>query len=292
MILSVSYNLYDGEELLEGSISQIRKNVDYISVVYQNISNFGSKRTSLEPFLKDLKSRGMIDEFILFVPNLTKSAHKNELKKRNIGLELAKIAGCTHFMSMDTDEFYIPKDFAEAKNKIIAEDVDASYCNMQTYYKSWDYSIYPPEEYFVSFIFKILENRSFKSCEFELLVDPTRNMVSEKYYIFDRNEIEMMHGSYIRKNIGAKLNNSSAKKNFRNKINHLINVFENWKFPDKALLAGSEDRYYDVKLSNYVPLNNIESFDNPYKANSVKSYLKKIIFANYLNSFINLFSVK
>ena len=41
MKLGVSYNLFDGEELLEGSIKQIRSEVDYISVVYQEVSNFG-----------------------------------------------------------------------------------------------------------------------------------------------------------------------------------------------------------------------------------------------------------
>ena len=40
MKIGVSYNLFDGEELLESSIKSIRKNVDYISVVYQTISNF------------------------------------------------------------------------------------------------------------------------------------------------------------------------------------------------------------------------------------------------------------
>ena len=34
MKLGVSYNLFDGEELLESSIKSIRDNVDYVSVVY------------------------------------------------------------------------------------------------------------------------------------------------------------------------------------------------------------------------------------------------------------------
>ena len=42
MKLGVSYNVFDGEELLESSIKSIRDNVDHISVVYQTISNFGN----------------------------------------------------------------------------------------------------------------------------------------------------------------------------------------------------------------------------------------------------------
>ncbi len=41
MKLGVSYNLFDGEELLEKSILSIRENVDYISVVFQMVSNLG-----------------------------------------------------------------------------------------------------------------------------------------------------------------------------------------------------------------------------------------------------------
>ena len=36
--LGVSYNLFNGEELLEASIKSIRQNVDYINVIYQEYS--------------------------------------------------------------------------------------------------------------------------------------------------------------------------------------------------------------------------------------------------------------
>ena len=42
MRLGVSYNIFDGEEVLEGCIKQIREQVDFISVVYQTKSNFGN----------------------------------------------------------------------------------------------------------------------------------------------------------------------------------------------------------------------------------------------------------
>ena len=41
MKVGISYNLFDGEELLEASIKSVRDNVDYISIVYQTESNFG-----------------------------------------------------------------------------------------------------------------------------------------------------------------------------------------------------------------------------------------------------------
>jgi CRP-like cAMP-binding protein len=63
MKLGISYNLFDGEELLEGSIKQIRQHVDYVSVVYQTISNFGNTCSpELIRLLEKLKSEGLIDE--------------------------------------------------------------------------------------------------------------------------------------------------------------------------------------------------------------------------------------
>ena len=62
MKLGVSYNIFDGEELLEGSIKQIRQHVDHISVVYQVVSNFGNPcNPELVPLLERLKSEGLVD---------------------------------------------------------------------------------------------------------------------------------------------------------------------------------------------------------------------------------------
>ena len=49
MKLGISYNLFDGEELLEYSINSVRDSCDHINVVYQKISNWG------EPCSKDLE---------------------------------------------------------------------------------------------------------------------------------------------------------------------------------------------------------------------------------------------
>ena len=59
MKIGISYNLFDGEELLESSIKSIRNNVEYVSVVYQTISNFGNPcNEGLVPLLESLKEKG------------------------------------------------------------------------------------------------------------------------------------------------------------------------------------------------------------------------------------------
>ncbi len=290
MILSASYNLFDGEELLEGSISQIRNQVDYITVIYQDTSNFGEKRDSLKSYLQDLKQRGLIDDFFMFTPNLWRSASTNERTKRNIGLKVAKITGCTHYMSLDTDELYKPQQFYNAKNIIEKGGFDASYCQMQTFYKSWEYRLSPPEDYYVPFIFKIIEGRKHKRTKFKLLVDPTRNMKSKNFKIFERKDLEMMHGSYIRNDIGRKLNNSSSRKGFEGKRQKITDYFINWQYPQKALLAGNVDRFYNVEKVNYFPEPILENYQSNFRKKDlgVRYLQKKISLSNGMKAILNL----
>ena len=243
MRLGISYNLFDGEELLEGSIKQIRKLVDYVSVVYQTISNFGNKCDSkLVPLLERLKSEGLIDELFEYVPKVSKGGHFNEIQKRNIGLALSQGAGCTHHMSMDSDEYYIPSEFEYLKNRIIDGMYDASYCQMQTYYKSSEYSLTPPEDYYVSLIFKIKPDSSYVlGSPAPVLVDPTRRMApTNKPLILNREEIQMHHMSFVRKDISIKLTNSSAKTSFADKITTIVNHYNNWTYPNKVMWASGQ----------------------------------------------------
>ena len=69
MKIGVSYNLWKGEELLPYSIKSIRNEVDYIVVVYQNISNYNEFRFDLTPLLNEMVSVGLIDEIVLYKPS-------------------------------------------------------------------------------------------------------------------------------------------------------------------------------------------------------------------------------
>jgi hypothetical protein len=48
MKLGVSFNIFDGEEMLFFSLRNLRPMVDHINVVYQTISNYGNKNQNLE----------------------------------------------------------------------------------------------------------------------------------------------------------------------------------------------------------------------------------------------------
>ena len=91
-------------ELLEGSIKSIRNVVDYITVIYQDISNLGNPaQINIKELLVDLKEKGLINSFYLYKPQLNAPIpHINEINKRNMGLYVCQGEGCTHYMSMDT----------------------------------------------------------------------------------------------------------------------------------------------------------------------------------------------
>jgi hypothetical protein len=247
MKLGVSYNLFDGEELIESSIKCIRNDVDFISVIYQTTSNFGNTCSeSLVPLLNNLKEKGMIDEMVKYNPSIKNGGHYNEITKRNLGLYLSENAGCTHHMAMDSDEFYTEEQFKYLKKIMIDGDYDSSACQMVTYYKNPIYRLEPKEEYYVPLIYKIRNNIEYVFAhQFPVLVDPTRRMNPEKCKIFTRDEIEMHHMSYIRKNLRMKLNNSSAKSNFKS-IDKIVNYYDKWEYPQKALLGGIPDKYYEI----------------------------------------------
>jgi len=249
MKIGISYNIFDSEELLENSIKQIRNSVNFVSVVYQTNSNFGKPcNDNLVPLLKKLKEDGLIDYLFEYKPITNLGAHFNEITKRNIGLSLSIRNECTHHMSIDADEYYTQPQFEYLKEQTIKNDLDSSYCQMKTYYKSWEYQLDPPEEYYVSLLFKIKNNNMFefaKNCP--VVVDPTRRMEPGKYKIFERNEIEMNHGSYIRNNIRQKLENSSASVNFRDSIDKLVEHYNNWEYPNQVLLGGIPCVLHNIK---------------------------------------------
>jgi hypothetical protein len=247
MKLGVSYNVFDGEELLESSINSIRDNVDYISVVYQTTSNFGNPcDEGLVPLLNDLQERGLVDEVFEYRPKVNRGGHHNEITKRNIGVSLSQGAGCTHHMAMDSDEFYTHEQFNFMKKEIEEGDYDSSACQMTTYYKDSIYRLDPKEEYYVSLLFKIKNTSDYvMGTQFPVLVDPTRRMNPGKCRVFTRDEIEMHHMSYVRKDLRKKLQNSSASPNFKN-IDKLVNYFEEWEYPKQGLMGGAPDTFYNI----------------------------------------------
>lgn len=249
MKLGCSYNLFDGEELLRDSILSIRENVDYISIIYQTISNHGNECSfDLLDLLIEMKEERLVDDLFHYDPDLHRHPHFNELTKRNIGLQKSKDHNCTHHISMDADEFYDHNEFKLLK--LLTEDLnlDSSACNLFTYYKN-NYTILDPiEKYYVSLIFRIRDGVDYKIEDFPVLVDPTRRQAPGHFKLFSQDQIMMHHFSFVRKDLRRKLLNSSARQNYDRAdgvIERMVFNYAIWQRGMDAILHGL--KYYGTK---------------------------------------------
>ena len=215
--LGVSYSVWDGEELLEQSIKQIRPVVDYINVVWQKLSWYGKPcNPGLEELLLKLKAKGLIDEIIFFDTDVSVNPSYNQIDKRNVGLRAARRAGCTHFMTIDTDEFYDTEQFRAAYQDIIDRNLSHTCCNIVAYItptvRRRDY-----DRFFVPFISRIDHGEKLTFDAFygqiPCMVDPTRKIRLRRNSRFCfLGNIVMHHMAHVRKDINKKVENSSMSQ--------------------------------------------------------------------------------
>lgn len=205
MRLGISYNVFEGEELLACAIKQIRNNIDFISVVYQQISYFGNKaNNSLLETLILLQKENYIDELIEHKNDASYTPRENEINARNKGLQSSIRNGCTHHISADTDEFY--EDIEFVKNKM--KNYKSSVVYLENYYKCSKYQIVPSQNHQTSFIHSVdLYYKMVKDYPYK--IDMTRRLNNtENCIVFSKQEFVIHHMSYVRKNIENKIYNS------------------------------------------------------------------------------------
>ena len=264
--LAASYIVFDDViEHLESSISTIRNNVDYISIVYQHISYYGNKgRNSNYELLENLLNRRLIDNIIYNDCDLNLSPKENEIKNRNLGLNDAINNQFEFFMSVDGDEYYDEHQFKNAKNKIINCEYESSACELLTYYKYLNLVLDPPEDFHCPFIYKINKNFSFgNNIQFPVGVDITRIYHSNKFKKFERNELIMHHMSSVRRDFKLKLVNHGCYCQFNNEIEMLVDHYDNYQYPNKILFQANPYKFYDPKIVN------------PYFINENFNYIQK-----------------
>lgn len=254
MKLGIAYNLFDGEELLLDSLKCVREFADYIVIIYQETSNFGEKNSpKVKEYLKTLYKEKWFDDIFLYTPELKVPAHVNEIEKRNIGLQKCKEAGCDIFSSMDADELYIKTEYSSILNRFAKSDFDACACQMLTYYKTKEYVLDPPEDYYVSLFYKINEDSKFEFTGFPYLIDPTRRIKSKKVWGIPRDFIQMHHLSYVREDFKKKFMNSSARVNFKpEQIDYMLDYLDNWDYTKSAKMLGKDITDYKVRKVDYL----------------------------------------
>lgn len=253
--LGVTYNVFDGEELLESSIKSIRQNVNYINVIFQRVSNFNQQASpELYQLLLDLQAKGLIDEIIEYTTDFNIQPSDNELNKRSLGLKHCKKNHCTHILNMDVDEFYEAEEFKNTKQYIYDNNIYSSACAMYYYVQQPEYRFESPRRtMYVPFICKIPTITKYKLGQyFPVLIDPTRALQgNKKFKLFNNQELTMHHMAYVRKDLESKFANSTCQQmpELQDKLQSLHQEVLNYKYPNDFNFYG-EGTYKILKVHN------------------------------------------
>lgn len=242
--LAAIYNVWDDEHL-ERSMRSLKGNVDLFVIVYQSISNFGEL---YNPFKKMPSYLDRMGHVIVryFTPTITTdpmSAHKNELNKRQIGIEIARSQDCTHFLHLDCDEIH--PEFKEAKQDYINNGSDCSLLTYHEYIGHDTYRITPELKRVVPFICELKDNLIMG--EGTMRGDKTR--ICQSVNVVQLAQ-KMHHLSWVRQDIGRKVRNSSARDR-RPSVERIVEDYKYLTSEDHVAqgyeLKGFGGRYVDVK---------------------------------------------
>jgi hypothetical protein len=220
MRLCAIYNVWaDSLDLLPYSIENILPVVDGVIVVWSESSNKGIKSSKCLEFISQPHNHKII--FHQCEPSRILTSHQNETLKRQYGLDLARDKGFTHFIMMDSDEFYKHEDVEFAKRHLIEKNLLGIVCRSQVYFKSpcltvgLDHTLVP----FIHTITPSLKLGNYPEYPFaydekgNAHIDPTRRLnVSTGVELLD---IVMHHYSWIRSDYELKIENSSASNNLK-----------------------------------------------------------------------------
>jgi hypothetical protein len=206
--LAAIFNYFgDCECLMPYAVEAIRPLVDDVIVVWSRVSNRGRL---MEYWLPE-------NCILVNCEPKSRVAHENEFTKRQAGLQAAKAHGFTHFIAMDADEFYLPDEFNQEKERIYSTGIAGSIARVKTYFKSptltigYDHTLVP-------FIHKITPKLEYhlKFSRYPFAVDkkhvahidPCRRLNIRSGV--EMSGVTMHHYSYVRKNMALKIENSSA----------------------------------------------------------------------------------
>ncbi len=210
MKLAAIYNAWsDCTDLLRKSVDNILPAVDRVIIVWSHRSNKGEEI----PF-DFLEHRDPKVHFVHQEPLRTQGPAQNETMKRNAGLDYAKSNLCTHFLVMDSDEFYVTEDVEREKVRVLQENLNGLVCGLRVYIK--EPTLWCEDHTLVPFIQKLTPDVSigaFKNYPFayekgQAHIDPTRRPSHTNRIGW--SNVVMHHFSYLRQNIDLKIRNSTA----------------------------------------------------------------------------------
>lgn len=221
MRLAAIFNLFDGCELLEGVLKCLNGHVDVYIFLYQKVSNFGEHYNpifEISEAWRSVKQKKSIQVIWEYLP-AEFGGFSNEIKKRNIGIDIARDHGCTNFLHVDCDEYY--EDFAALKKEYIDSGYAGSVCPIYTYFKKPTWRLENLDGYFVPFIHELHSDTKAGRSSYPFYCDPTR-VINQPNVI--KLSQPMHHFSWVRNDIERKARNSSAGQS-GNKLKGLLDDY-------------------------------------------------------------------
>lgn len=248
MKLAAIYNVWGDYDLLELSVWHTYNLVDGVIIVYSEKSNYNeiTDRLTIESTDKNYLSK-------IYITNREPQYSvplKSETDKRNYGLQIAREQGYTHFIIMDADEMYIPEEFLKEKQRFIDNpNLQGLVCASQVYFRSPKLTI-GLDTTLVPFIHKLTPtishgmNRNYPfAWDPGIRIDPTRQLNINSGV--EWSPIVMHHFSYVRKDFGRKIRNSTARPNLERStiFQDLLNAKEGYfcNFYRKPLVRAQVD---------------------------------------------------
>ena len=274
MKLGVSYSIFEGTELLEYSIKQIRDDVDFIVLNYQTFSWYGQPilKKDLNTIIK-LKNDKLVDELNCFtIQTYAKNSQEARLlekEKRNIGRNICYNNGCNYFLDMDVDEFYKKNEFLLAKTMIKANGSHYSVVNYVNYYKSPNYQTINKTNLQVPFICvldlkkrigeghgKFIINNKFIAEDLTRGYDISNDQ-NIKGMLFNKETIMMHHMTGVRSDLEYKFKSTSGTKinNEQKILDDIKNISNsNLRLDSRPLYRTEEDvkivpNYFNIPLT-------------------------------------------
>lgn len=202
MKFGASYGVFSGLELLQPSLVNIRPFAEYIVVVWSPHSSTGEPAPAyMKPLLANLIGQGLIDELVEFRPAITFrpiEMQDNCRMKREIGRIRCQLAGCTHHLVRDCDEFYDPDQFRNALSAF--EEVDLGLCPIVEYVQRPTTRVKEISQLWVPSVHRI-ESQLRRYDVFGCKVDMGRTVYPvKKFKKFTPDELVLHHYTFVRAN--------------------------------------------------------------------------------------------
>jgi hypothetical protein len=249
MSMAFIYNIFDGCELLEASLTNAKNNnVDTNIVVYQEISYYGNKIVDydINEVIHYLEKKKLIDKSIKYTPSKICSnsyqAKQMESLKYTIGLSYVKEQKIDYFAPRAADEFFIREEFIDAVNFMMNENYLRLFCSIKTYSDIDKQDIKPTDSVNSVVLYKTIYPDDLILGKFEECYGRYigKNYTKPKWLIdnvvgygvlrdYFSKTLYMHHYRLTRLNLITKIQNSSIQnKNFlKSQINNIEKIKKN-----------------------------------------------------------------